>query len=264
MCKNNESERARKAKPSVIVFKNFLSMLSLPINLNFVRARFEFDLSRLNVCVSSQNLQLLIITFLAALRTNTNKCTKELKRACMWSLLLSAIVAASSLWLLELQKLRKHKKNKLQTSVSSLFLIKRHPIKYMHIEKNLTKKTLLFPSSDVKRAYDLLRGRSLASRICVTSLNNGRKKTPSLIRVDVNQNFNLDMYLWIALLLWNKPLIWRPLGYYELSVPSFNMLFSLLTAADFLYHQFWEFVSWSRQSLPTHHNYVYFQHPSAW
>ena len=83
MCKNNESERARKAKPSVIVFKNFLSILSLPINLNFVRARFEFDLSRLNVCVSSQNLQLLIVTFLAVLRTNTNKCTKELKRACM-------------------------------------------------------------------------------------------------------------------------------------------------------------------------------------
>ena len=91
-------------------------------------------------------------------------------------------------------------KNKLQTSsVSGLYLIKRHPIKYMHIEKNLTKKTL-FPSSDVKRAYDL-RGRFLASRICVTSLNNGRKKTPSLIRVDVNQNFNLDMYLWIAFLL---------------------------------------------------------------
>ena len=83
MCKNNESERARKAKPSVIVFKNFLSILSLPINLNFVRARCEFDLSRLNVCVSSQNLQLLIITFLVVLRTNTNKLTKELKRACM-------------------------------------------------------------------------------------------------------------------------------------------------------------------------------------
>ena len=83
MCKNNESERARKAKPSVIVFKNFLSILNLPINLNFVRARFEFDLSRLNVCVSSQNLQLLIITFLVVLCTNTNKCTKELKRACM-------------------------------------------------------------------------------------------------------------------------------------------------------------------------------------
>ena len=68
------------------------------------------------------------------------------------------------------------------------------------------------------------------------------------------------MYLRIALLLQNKLLMWSPLGYCELSVPSFNMLFSLLTAADFLYHQFWEFDSWSRQSLPTHHNYAYFQH----
>ena len=84
------------------------------------------------------------------------------------------------------------------------------------------------------------------------------KKTPSLIRVAVNQNFNLHMYLWIALLLQNKLLIWRPLGYCELSVQSFNMLFSLLTAADFLYHQFWEFDSWSRQSLPFHDNYVIF------
>ena len=70
--KKNESERARKAKPSVIVFKNFLSLLNAPINLNFVRARFEFDLSQLNVCVSSQNLQFLIITFPVVLRTNTN------------------------------------------------------------------------------------------------------------------------------------------------------------------------------------------------
>ena len=84
------------------------------------------------------------------------------------------------------------------------------------------------------------------------------KKTPSLIRVDVNKNFNLHMYLRIPLLLQNKLLIWRPLGYCELSVPSFNMLFSLLTAADFLYHQFWEFDSWSRQSLPFHDNYVIF------
>ena len=140
MCKNNESERARKAKPSVIVFKNFLSILSLPINWNFVRARFEFDLSRLNVCVSSQNLQLLIITFLVVLRTNTNKCTKELKRACMWSLLLSAIVAASSLWLLELQKLGKHEKNKLQTSVSGLFVIKRTSHKIHAHRKKPNKK----------------------------------------------------------------------------------------------------------------------------
>ena len=84
------------------------------------------------------------------------------------------------------------------------------------------------------------------------------KKIPSLIRVDVNKNFNLHMYSGIPLLLQNKLLIWRPLGYCELSVQSFNMLFSLLTAADFLYHQFWEFDSWSRQSLPFHDNYVIF------
>ena len=76
---------ARSALEKIISsYANFLSVLTdLPINLNFVRARFEFDLSRLNVCVSSQNRQLLIITFLVVLRTNTNKCTKELKRACM-------------------------------------------------------------------------------------------------------------------------------------------------------------------------------------
>ena len=84
------------------------------------------------------------------------------------------------------------------------------------------------------------------------------KKTPRLIRVDVNKNFNLHMYLRIALLLQNKLLIWRPLGYCEHSVQSFDMLFSLLNAENFLYHQFWEFDSWSRQSLPFHDNYVIF------
>ena len=128
----------------------------------------------------------------------------------------------------------------------------------MHIGKKLTK-ILLCSKSDVKLACDLLQGRFWASRLCVTSLNNGRKKkTLSLIRFVVNQNFSLHMYLWIALLLQNKLLIWRPLGYWGLSVPSYNMLFSLLTAADFLYHQFWEFDSWSRQSLPFHDNYVIF------
>ena len=34
-------------KPSVIFF-NFLSILNVPINLNFVRARFEFHISWLN------------------------------------------------------------------------------------------------------------------------------------------------------------------------------------------------------------------------
>ena len=67
------------------------------------------------------------------------------------------------------------------------------------------------------------------------------------------------MYLKIALLLQNKLLIWRPLGYCEHSVQSFDMLFSLLNAENFLYHQFWEFDSWSRQSLPN--NYAYLQRP---
>ena len=42
----------------------------------------------------------------------------------------------------------------------------------MHIEK----KNLLCAKSDVKLACDLLRGRFLASQLCVRSLNNGRKK----------------------------------------------------------------------------------------
>ena len=46
-CAKNESERARKA----LCCFNFLNILNLPINLNFVRARFEFDITRLNVCV---------------------------------------------------------------------------------------------------------------------------------------------------------------------------------------------------------------------
>ena len=37
----NESERARKASCCF----NFLNILNLPINLNFVRARFEFDIT---------------------------------------------------------------------------------------------------------------------------------------------------------------------------------------------------------------------------
>ena len=46
-CVKHESERAGKA----FCRFNFLSILNLPINLNFVRARFEFDITRLNVCV---------------------------------------------------------------------------------------------------------------------------------------------------------------------------------------------------------------------
>ena len=43
----NDSERAGKA----FCCFNFLSILNLPINLNFVRALFEFDITWLNVCV---------------------------------------------------------------------------------------------------------------------------------------------------------------------------------------------------------------------
>ena len=56
----NDSERAGKA----FCCFNFLSILNLPINSNFVRARFEFDIPYMAKCLCSQNLELLIITVL--------------------------------------------------------------------------------------------------------------------------------------------------------------------------------------------------------
>ena len=47
-CAKNENKRAGKAFYSC---SNFFSISNLPINLNFVRARFEFDIKWLNVCV---------------------------------------------------------------------------------------------------------------------------------------------------------------------------------------------------------------------
>ena len=41
-CAKNESQRAKKA---FCYSLNFLRILDLPINLNFVRAQFEFDIS---------------------------------------------------------------------------------------------------------------------------------------------------------------------------------------------------------------------------
>ena len=70
----NDSERAGIAFCCCL---NFLSILNLPINLNFVCAQFEFDITWLNVCVPSQNLEFLIITFLVVLYTKTNKCAKK-------------------------------------------------------------------------------------------------------------------------------------------------------------------------------------------
>ena len=43
----NESERAGKA----FCCFNFHSIINLPLNLNFVRARFEIDITWVNVCV---------------------------------------------------------------------------------------------------------------------------------------------------------------------------------------------------------------------
>ena len=149
--------------------------------------------------------------------------------------------------------------NKFQSfSVRGLFCVKRHPTKYMHIEKKPNRKKKNHYALNLMSHLRVIFFAAVfwlhdfAWRAKITA----EKKTPSLIRVDVNKNFNLHMYSGIPLLLQNKLLIWRPLGYCELSVPSFNMLFSLLTAADFLYHQFWEFDSWSRQILPFNDNYV--------
>ena len=87
-CAKNESERTRKA----LCCFNFLNILNLPINLNFVRARFEFDITRLNVCVlKTLNFWLLDSFFCIQKRINVQK--NESERA-IWSLLLGAIVVA--------------------------------------------------------------------------------------------------------------------------------------------------------------------------
>ena len=57
--RQNDSECAGKA----FCCFNFLSILNLPINLNFVRALFEFDIPYMAKCLCSQNLELLIIRF---------------------------------------------------------------------------------------------------------------------------------------------------------------------------------------------------------
>ena len=99
--------------------------------------------------------------------------------------------------------------NKFQTfSESGLFLIKRHPTKYMHIEKSLTEKHHYAINQMSNLRVIVFAAIFLASRLCVTSLKKWpKKKTPSLIPVDVNKNFNLHMYLRTALLLQNKLLL---------------------------------------------------------
>ena len=67
-------EKIISSYANIIYCLNFLSILiDLPFNLNFVRARFEFDIWRLNVSVPSQILEFFIITFLVVLRTKANK-----------------------------------------------------------------------------------------------------------------------------------------------------------------------------------------------
>ena len=59
----------------------------------------------------------------------------------MCSLLLGATVAAVFICDCLCSKSRKNIREQIsRLSVSGLFFIKRHPTKYMHIEKNLTKK----------------------------------------------------------------------------------------------------------------------------
>ena len=64
----NESERAGKA----ICCFNFHSIINLPMNLNFVRARFEIDITWVNVCVlKPQTSDYHIFVYL---HTKANKC----------------------------------------------------------------------------------------------------------------------------------------------------------------------------------------------
>ena len=102
----NYSERAGKA----FCCFNFLSILNLPINLNFVRARFEFDIPYMAKCLCSQNLELLIITFLYFFCTQKRINAKKKIKA---SVHMKPSVRYHSccrlhLWLLVLQKLEKH------------------------------------------------------------------------------------------------------------------------------------------------------------
>ena len=89
-CAKNESERARKA----LCCFNFLNILNLPINLNFVRARFEFDITSYYMakCCVLKTLNFWSLHSFFAYESEIN-VQNESKRA-IWSLLLGAIVVA--------------------------------------------------------------------------------------------------------------------------------------------------------------------------
>ena len=120
-CEKNESERARKT----FCCFNFLYILNLPVNLNFVRARFEFDITSYymakNLC--SQNLELLIIKFLFFFAYESSV---QFEAFCWVSLLLpSSFVIA---WA---PKVGKTKGNKFPTiSVSGLSCISQNRCTY--------------------------------------------------------------------------------------------------------------------------------------
>ena len=129
--KNNENERAGKAFYSC---SNFLSISNLLINLNFVRARFEFNIKWLNVCdLKTLNFRLLsFLLFYIKKRINVQK----LKTSVHVKPFVRCHCCCRRHCDCLSPKVGKTYRNKRQTfSASGLFFIKRHPTKYMHIEK---------------------------------------------------------------------------------------------------------------------------------
>ena len=95
----NERERAGKAFWCL----NFLSILNLPLNLNFVRARFEFDITWLNICVlKTLNFWLLHFCFFCIQkRMNVQKIKASVHAK---PFVRCHCCRRLHLWLLELQK----------------------------------------------------------------------------------------------------------------------------------------------------------------
>ena len=128
----NESERAGKAFCYCL---NFLSILDLPINLTLYALRFEFDISRLIVCVPSQNLEFLIITFLVFLHIKANKCAKKMKASVLGKSSVRCHCCCRHCDCLNSKCWKNIVELSSDFSVSGLIFIKGHPIKYVHIER---------------------------------------------------------------------------------------------------------------------------------
>ena len=171
-CAKNESGRARKA----LCCFNFLNILNLPINLNFVCARFEFDITSYYMakCLCSQNLELLIITFLFCIRKRINVQNESERAIC---LLLGVIVVAVFICDCLSSKSWKNIRGQISDFFSKRFVFHETASHKIHAhEKNLTEKHhyALNPISNLRVIF--FAAVFLASRLCVTSLNNGRKK----------------------------------------------------------------------------------------